>query len=181
MSLDIKVTTVDIDHKEFQDYCNAIEIFSDSFSDNMKRINNYRSDLKIKKSIAVSVYMQNSNIIGFSSVLHRDVFGNGVRILNRYLKSLDYRSVPIKRKIWPDTKIMINQQIEVAKKYNFDYVFVSRESNSGSSALSHYFKELPEWQCPAEKFRVCSGGKQCEQYIAWLPLKENVTLPLASI
>jgi hypothetical protein len=76
---------------------------------------------------------------------------------------------------------MITQQIETARKYNFEYVFVSRESNSGSSALEYYFKELPEWQCPSEKFRVCGGGQQCEQYVAWLPLNDQIDLPLVKI
>jgi hypothetical protein len=181
MSFDIKITTVDKDHDEFQDYCEAIESFANAFPDDMKRINNYRTDLKIKESIAVSVYTQHSVIMGFSSVLHREMFGNGVRILNRYLKNFEYRSVPIKRKIWDETKVMIAQQIDVARKYNFDYVFISRESNGGSSALKHYFKELTEWKCPPEKFRVCGGGQPCEQYVAWLPLKENITLPLSIV
>lgn len=181
MNTAIKVTTVDRDHLDFQKYCQAIGRFSSALPDDMKRIKNYRAELKVKESIAVSVYEQDSIIVGFSSVLHREMFGNGVRILNRYVKTFDYRAVPVKRKIWDETKIMIAQQIEVAKKYNFDYVFVSRESASGTSALKYYFKELSEWGCPSEKFRVCGGGPQCEQYVAWLPLKDNINLPLMSI
>jgi hypothetical protein len=147
----------------------------------MKRIKNYRSDLKIKESVAVSIYKQNSIIVGFSSVLHRDIFGNGVRILNRLVKNLDHRFPNGKGKLTSETKIMIDQQISIAKQYNFDYVFISRESNKPVSSLKHYFRELPEWQCPLEKFRVCGGGQQCEQYVAWLPLKENITLPLSIV
>lgn len=178
MNLDIKIKSVSKDQPEFQDYCNAIETFSDTLPNGMKRIKNYRSDLKIKDSIAVSIYEQNSKIIGFSSILHREIFGNGVRILNRLVKNLDHRFPNGKGKLTPETKIMINQQILIAKQYNFDYVFISRESNRPVSSLKHYFRELSEWQCPLEKFRVCNGGYQCKQYVAWLPLKENTTLSL---
>jgi hypothetical protein len=181
MNTAIKVTTVDKDHADFQKYCENIDKFANTLPDDMKRIKNYRSDLKARESIAVSVYEQDSVIVGFSSVLHRKLFGNGVRILNRYVKTFDYRAVPVKRKIWDETKIMIAQQIEAAKKYNFEYVFISRESNSGSSALKYYFKELPEWQCLTEKFRVCGGGQECEQYVAWLPLNDRIDLPLVKI
>ena len=181
MNTAIKVTTVDKDHADFQKYCEAIDNFSNILPDSMKRIKNYRSDLKVRESIAVSIYERDSVIVGFSSVLHRELFGNGVRILNRYVKSNDYRAGILKRKIWDETRIMIAQQIEAARKYNFDYVFISRESNSGSSALKYYFKELPKWQCPTEKFRVCGGGQQCEQYVAWLPLNDQIDLPLVKI
>lgn len=181
MSTTIKVTTVDKDHTDFEKYCQAIDSFSNTLPNDMKRIKNYRAELKAKESIAVSIYEQDSIIVGFSSVLHREMFGNGVRILNRYVKTVDYRAVPVKRKIWDETKIMIAQQIAVAKKYNFEYVFISRESNSGSSALKYYFKELPEWICLADKFRVCSGGQQCEQYVAWLPFGDKVAIPLMPI
>jgi hypothetical protein len=119
--------------------------------------------------------------VGFSSVLHRDIFGNGVRVLNRLVKTFDYRFPYNKRKITPETKILLDQQIEVAKKYKFDYVFISRESNRPVSSLKHYFKEFPEWNCPLEKFQVCNGGKQCQQYVAWLPIKTNTTLPLSIV
>jgi hypothetical protein len=178
MSLDIKIKTVSKDQIEFQDCCTAIEIFSNSLPNDMKRIKNYRSDLKIKESIAVSIYEKDSKIIGFSSVLHRDIFGNGVRILNRLVKNFDNRFPNGKGKLTPETQIMLDQQISIAKQYNFDYVFISRESNRPVSSLKHYLKELPQWQCPTEKFRVCGGGQQCEQYVAWLPLKENITLSL---
>jgi hypothetical protein len=182
MNSDIKIITVDKHHEEFQKYCNAIEAFSDTLPDSMKRIKNYRSDLKINESVAVSIYEQNSIIIGFSSVLHRDMFGNGVRVLNRLVKTFDYRFPSgHARKLLSETKVMIAQQIDMARKYNFDYVFISRESNSGSSALKHFFKELPEWKCPPEKFRVCGGGQQCEQYVAWLPLNDKIDLPLVKI
>jgi hypothetical protein len=181
MKHNIEIITVDMHHKEFQKYCNTIEEFAEYLPNNMKKIKNYRADLKIKESIAVSIYKQNSIIVGFSSVLNRDIFGNGVRVLNRLVKTFDYRFPNGKRKLTSETKIMLDQQISIAKQYNFDYVFISRESNRPVSSLKHYFKELPEWQCPLEKFRVCGGGQQCEQYVAWLPLKENITLPLSIV
>jgi len=181
MSSNITITTIDKDHIDFQKYCTAIELFCHSLPDEMKRIKNYRNDLQIHNSIAVSIYFRNSEIVGFSSVLHRDIFGNGVRVLNRLVKTFDYRFPYNKRKITPETKILLDQQIEVAKKYKFDYVFISRESNRPVSSLKHYFKEFPEWNCPLEKYRVCGGGKQCEQYVAWLPLSDEIDLPLVKV
>lgn len=168
-------------HKEFQKYCNIIEEFSECLPNDMKKIKNYRNDLKIKESIAVSVYQLDSGILGFSSILHRDMFGNGVRILNRLVKNIDYRFPNNKRRLTLETKTMIAQQIDVAKKYNFNYVFISRESNKDVSSLSHYFESFSGWQCPDNRYQVCSGGKQCKQYVAWLPLKEYTTLPLSIV
>jgi hypothetical protein len=181
MSSNIIIKTVDRDHEEFQKYCNAIEIFSAELPNEMKRIKNYRSELHIQSSIAVSVYERDSCIVGFSSILHRDIFGNGVRILNRLVKTFDYRFPYNKRKLTPETRIMLDQQISVAKKYKFDYAFISRESNRPVSSLKHYFKDNPEWKCPVDRYRVCGGGKQCEQYVAWLPLSDKVDLPLVKV
>lgn len=181
MSHNIKIITVDKTHYEFFNYCDTIETIADSLPNDMKRINNYRSNLKIRDSIAVSLYKLDSKVIGFSSVLHRDLFGNGVRILNRLVKTFDYRFPNGKRKLTLETELMINQQIEIAKKFNFDYVFISRESNRPVSSLKHYFKKLPGWQFPLEKFQVCNGGKPCEQYVAWLPIKTDITLPLIKL
>jgi hypothetical protein len=181
MNHNIEIITVDKDHCDFFNYCDIIESIANSLPNDMKRINNYRSDLKIRNSIAVSLYRLDSKVIGFSSVLHRDLFGNGVRILNRLVKTFDYRFPNGKRKLTLETELMINQQIEVAKKFNFDYVFISRESNRPVSSLKHYFKKLPEWRFPLEKFQVCNGGKQCHQYVAWLPIKTNTTLPLSIV
>jgi hypothetical protein len=181
MNLDIKIITVDKDNKEFLNYCDRIEEFASLFPDTMKRINNYRQDLKIKESIAISIFEQDYNILGFSSVLHREMFGNGVRIINRFIKRFDYRFQNNKGNLTDETKIMIDQQLEVAKKYNFDYAFISRESKKPVSSLKHYFREFPEWICPLEKFYVCNGGQSCKQYIVWMPLKNNIALSLNQV
>jgi hypothetical protein len=177
----IKVITVDKDHTEFFKYCEIVEEFADSLPNDMKKIKNYRADLKIKESIAVSLYQTTNGIIGFSSVLHRDLFGNGVRVLNRLVKSYDYRFLNRKGIMTAETKLMIEQQVEVAKKYHFDYVFISRESNKDVSSLSRYFENLKGWHCPDKRYRVCNGEKSCEQYVAWFPLKKDITLPLIII
>jgi hypothetical protein len=181
MNHNIEIITVDKEHCDFFNYCDIIESIADSLPSDMKRINNYKSNLKIRNSIAVSLYRLDSKVIGFSSVLHRDLFGNGVRILNRLVKTVDYRFPNGKRKLTPETKLMIDQQIAVAKKFNFDYVFISRESNKDVSSLRHYLKSLPEWQYPDNRYRVCTGRKQCDQYIAWFPLTKNITLPLIEL
>jgi hypothetical protein len=181
MNSDIKIVTVDKDDTRFLDYCDRVEQFAGSLPATMKRINNYRQDLKIKESIAVSVFEHESDVLGFSSVLHREMFGNGVRIINRFVKRFDYRFQNNKGNLTDETKIMISQQLEVARKYDFDYVFISRESKKPVSSLKHYFRELPEWRCPLEKFYVCAGGQSCEQYVVWLPLKNNITFPLVQV
>jgi hypothetical protein len=181
MSSNITIITIDKDHIDFQKYCNDIEVFSNSLPDEMKRIKNYRVELQIHNSIAISVYRRDTEIVGFSSILHRDIFGNGVRVLNRLVKTFDYRFPYNKRKLTPETITMLDQQILIAKKYKFDYVFISRESNRPVSSLKHYFKELPEWQCPIDRYRVCGGGQQCEQYVAWLPLNDKIDLPLVKV
>ena len=63
MNTAIKVTTVDKDHADFQKYCEAIDNFSNILPDSMKRIKNYRSDLKVRESIAVSIYERDSVVV----------------------------------------------------------------------------------------------------------------------
>lgn len=185
MNSDIKIITVDKDDIKFQNFCDRIEEFVDSLPDNMKRINNYKHDLNIRDSVAVSIFEQDSNILGFSSILHRKIFGNGVRIINRLVKKIDYRFQNNKGIITDETKIMIDQQLEVAKKYHYDYVFISRESNRSVSSLKHYFREFPEWICPLEKFYVRknekSASQSSKQYVVWLPLKPNIKFPLSRV
>jgi DeoR/GlpR family transcriptional regulator of sugar metabolism len=185
MNSDINIITVDKDDIRFHNFCDRIEEFASSLPNNMKRINNYRQDLKIRESIAVSVFEQDSNILGFSSILHRKMFSNGVRIINRLVKKIDYRFQNNKGNITDETKIMIDQQLEIARKYHFDYAFISRESNKPVSSLKHYFREFPEWVCPLEKFYVCkngqSCGQSCKQYVVWLPLKNNIKFPLRPV
>jgi hypothetical protein len=171
MNSDIKVLTIENSDPMFETMCSDIEQFAMTFPENMRRIENYRNDLKIRNSLAVSVYLNESKIIGFSSVLHRPLFGNGVRILNRFLKTNSFRFKTYKSQWTPETLEMINQQIQVAKKHNFDYVFASRESYRNSSILTHLFGTKLGWNCPEHKFVVCESEKDsCKQLIAWIPV-----------
>lgn len=183
MNSDIKIITVTKDESDFEYYCKEIEKFVDIFPNNMRRIDNYKKDLRIRDSIAVSVYEKNFELLGFSSVLHRDIFGNGVRILNRFLKRFDFRFQNKEFRWTDESKQMITQQINVAKKYNFDFVFTSREStNKTSAALSKFFKDQLGWNCPDGKFYVCnSDNDKCQQYITWLPIKVDAVFTLKKV
>jgi hypothetical protein len=178
MNSNINVITVDKDSLQFNDYCEKIYNFCETLPE-FKLIENYQKHLDIEESLAVSVYQVEEKILGFSTVFYREMFHKGVRILNRFVKSSDYRFVNQTSSLSLETKTMIEQQIDVAKKFNFDYVFMSRESKFGASSLRRYLNfSGKEWIYTDDRYYVCKSKPECRQYIAWLPLKENSTLTL---
>lgn len=132
---------------------------------NDKLKNNYSKDnLKIHEWLAISYYDG-----GFSTIAHRDIWGNNCRILNRFYKNPKYRFENTKRKLSQETFYMIQQQLEVAKNLNFDCAFMSRETKL--QAWNHFKKYLPqEWHTPNERHLMYNNGYQ---HIMWTPLNSN--------
>jgi len=147
-----------------------------------KLYKNYGFDgLKLHEWIALSLYEDEyRNCVGFSSVIKReDVWGNGVRILNRFMKSKHYRFENNKRLLSNETKKMMDQQLKVAKELGYDYAFISRESNKKRNVLQHYLKyhDEVEWNYPSDRYKMFDTDEfipSCWQHIAWTPLQPHV-------
>lgn len=179
MDIDVKTFTKDDD--DFLLTCIKINEFLQNENIIDKRKENYtQNNLKILDSIAVSIYLKNGNILGFSSIIHRDLFKNGCRILNRFYKSKCYRFA--KTDI-PLTKIMILDQIKVCKDLDFEYVFMSRESNTSGTPFKFYLNKLNliGWKIEQDKYFVCNNGEKCKQYIAWMPLITDKKIQLKKV
>lgn len=171
--MDINVSTFIRNDDLFLSTCKKINKFLTIEDLSCKRKENYAYyQMSTSDSIAVSVYHQDTNILGFSTVIHRDMFGNGCRILNRFYKSNNYRFVTKDILL---TKKMILDQVDICRKLNFDYVFMSRESNTGATPFKFYLNKLKldKWIIETDKFNVCNGDNSCQQYITWLPISEH--------
>lgn len=177
MTIDVK--TFLKGDSDFNNYANRIEILSSQITSE----DAYNKYLRINESIAISVYIQNDTILGFSSMLHRDIFNNGVRILNRFIKTEDYRFINTKREVSLETKSMIKQQLAIARELNFEFAFMSRSGSKALPAFMHYKKDLDfaQWHINRKRYRVCNYGKECCQYILWTPLRDNAVLNLTEV
>ena len=113
---------------------------------------------------AISVYMREGDIVGFSTILKRDKYfdKDEVRILNRYYEMPKMRRTS---KVIADDHVceMVLQQIDMAKKLGYSKIFISREK----SLL--YFKKFiynlgqktnTTWNVSDNKIRVSHGSEQ---------------------
>ena len=118
---------------------------------------NYTEEkLELDGCIAITITKEEEKIIAFSTILHRDMFGGAVRILNRHYKSPDARRLSWghQRRINSYTYEMIQQQVQFAKERDYDVAFISRElkdnnlDNLDFTALNrfkNYFPEKDKW------------------------------------
>ncbi len=113
---------------------------------------------------AISVYMREGNIVGFSTILKRDKYfdKDEVRILNRYYEMPKMRRTS---KVIADDHVceMVLQQIDMAKKLGYSKIFISREKSL------RYFKKFiynlgqktnTTWNVSDNKIRVSHGSEQ---------------------
>lgn len=147
-----------------------------------KLYKNYNLDgLKLHEWVALSLYEdEHRNCIGFSSIIKReDIWGNGVRILNRFIKSKHYRFENNKRLLSNETKKMIEQQLKIAKELGYDFAFISRESNKKRNVLQHYLKYYNEvkWNYPSYRYKMFHTDdflSSCWQHIAWTSFRPHI-------
>ena len=113
---------------------------------------------------AISVYMREGDIIGFSTILKRDKYfdKDEVRILNRYYESPKMRRTS---KVIADDHVceMVLQQIDMAKKLGYSKIFISREKTL------RYFKKFihnlgqktnTQWNVSDNRIQVSHGSEQ---------------------
>lgn len=146
-----------------------IQIFCQTIASNDRFYENYTRRLNFTDSIAISTYRNKNTLVGFSTVLYLPSYGNGVRILNRFYKDPQFRQRSFK--LTNETKIMIEQQLSIAKNLNFDFAFMSRESNTDQFAMKHFVKQLDSnWNIMSNKYLVSSNS---EQYIVLYPFTDT--------
>ena len=113
---------------------------------------------------AISVYMREGDIVGFSTILKRDKYfdKDEVRILNRYYEMPKMRRTS---KVIADDHVceMVLQQIDMAKKLGYSKIFISREKSL------RYFKKFihnlgqktnTQWNVSDNRIRVSHGAEQ---------------------
>ena len=155
---------------------------------------NYGNNLDLTDSIAITTVRNGNELIAFSTILHREMFGNCIRILNRYFRHPEYRRMNWghQRRIKDYTYQMILQQILYAKDSDYDIVFVSRElkdknlDNFDSTALNRfidYFPNRDKWIFSPKMHLVSTPKifKENWQSILYYKLKENGKPPKPSI
>ena len=159
MNLDTNVVTIHNSQSNF--YISAGSIYNflkyEPLTESLAK--NYTPEkLKLEESIAITLITSKNKIIGFSTLLHRDIFGNAVRCLNRFYKSPHYRFATSIKNVTPETQQMIQQQSDIAKHYNYDIVFMSRETKTGQTSLKHYpQKFLKDWILSPDFHLVCEN------------------------
>ena len=185
MNSDIKVITI---HKDQSDYNiivdRVIEYFSTQLLNDSLADNYTEERLNLNNTLAISIVTDNENIISFSTLLHRDMFGNAVRCLNRFYKSPHYRFATSIKNVTFETQKMIQQQCDIAKQYNYDIIFMSRETKTGKTSLRHYpQKFLKDWILSPNFHLVCNdiGSYKCWQSIIYKKLNINASLEMKSI
>ena len=193
MNSNISVCTYPINDPRFGRALNRIYLMAEEIDSTDKLYMNYTFDgLKVKEWIGVSIYENDLGICGFSSINKRpDIWGNGVRILNRFLKAPHYRFENKNRLLSVATKKMIKQQLEVAKELGYDFAFISRESKGKRNVLQHYLKYYDDvkWNYPPDRYQmfymdhdvmIDNPILSCWQHVAWTPLKpdtEGINIP----
>src|SRR6056300_568926 len=165
----LDVNTISKDDKNFISIVREIQKFCMSITSNDRLYENYTRRLNFANAIAISTYRNQNTLVGFSTVLHLPVYGNGVRILNRFYKDIQFRQRSLQ--LTNETKIMIDQQLNIAKSFNFDFAFMSRESNTNQFAMKHFVKQLDDkWNVMTNKYLISSNN---EQYIVVYPFKDT--------
>lgn len=158
--------------------CDVITFLPEDRPDIIKQLGDARYNHNLYDEIdwfeydAVSVLLNQNNIVGFSSIWHRSFYKAGeVRILNRYWEDASLRREG--RELARSHIIqMVLDQLQFAKEAGYDSAFISREKNP------RVFKELINkisnktntvWHIHDDRVPVCEGTG-CLQYKGYTKL-----------
>ena len=132
--------------------------------------------------IAITIVYDDSDTpYCISNIIHRDIFNESVRVLNRFYlhtkdedrKGIKPPAMDLKNLIRPATAEMINQQVEFCEDNGlFDMFFSTQYKNpkqmerftNGVNNVCNY-----GWHTDStNKYVVCNGEpKDCSQWISW--------------
>lgn len=167
-------TTYDVNDAAFSDAASAVLDLCQTASD-IKLSENYTEKrLRFDDAIAISLYRNGDDVVGFSTVLYLPIFNDSVRILNRFYRTEDYRGHSHKT-VLPETKVMVSQQVEVAERYDYKVTFMSREGTS-PPAMRYYTRQLEQsWEVSPHRHQVCEAAcAECWQSVAFHSLKTGI-------
>ena len=186
MSSNIEVTTTHKDQSNYNIIVDSIINYLSTEKLNDSLAENYTKErLDLNNTLAISTIKEDNNVIGFSTLLYRNLFGNAVRCLNRFYKSPHYRFATSIKNVTPETKEMIQQQSDIAEQLQYDVIFMSREtSKHGKTSLRHYpQKFLHDWIVSPNFHLVCDNETsiRCWQTVIYKKLNTNAVLKLKSI
>ena len=159
------------------------KIYHSTIDDTLKY--NYSKEIFYIDDILFStvIYRDDMPVEG-STVITRDIFKGGARVLNRLMTVPEERN-NFQWKIGATCLTMLKNQIEFASQH-FDYAFASRELNS-YRFMKRFAKDANafmdyRWQYKTDRHLVCNPAiDNCWQYIAWTEFTDLDTFPLQSL
>lgn len=169
-----------------------------STEDNHRKSKNYDYNLlKLEEQEEASIAYHNNKIVAFSFMCTRPFWGNISRVFNRFYVIPEYRNNVFgknQKSIGATTlaesskkpfgRMMLDVQIDAAKRMNKDLIFMSREYPS-IRWIDNWKEARPTWETNRDHlFQVCLADHvSCWQHCIWLNLNSsnNFSLPSCSI
>ena len=125
---------------------------------------NYQN-FDIKKQTAISLVLDESNLVAFSSILNKPFYGKGVfRMMNRWLINEDYREEGASKTYGGNHRFfeMIHQQYLYINQLKPKFVFISRQRKN-TKWLNWYFDRFnktygTDFIVSKNQYRICDGS-----------------------
>jgi len=136
------------------------------------------------ETLFVSIIYKNDIPFEASTIITRDIFLGGCRVLNRLMVVPELRDKVPSAKIPQTTLTMLNSQIEFIEN-DYDFAFISRELNS-YRFMKRFASDAGkftdrEWHYQTSKFLVCGDITEkspCWQNVAWTDFSGLTQFPL---
>ena len=156
-----------------------LQMKNDKLSENYTLDNFFKDD-----PLFVSIIYKYNQPFEVSTVIKRDIFNGGCRVLNRLMVSPLWREKGTAVGIPETTLTMLKSQIEFAQEH-FDFAFISRQFNTYRFCKrfaqdANNFLDS-KWTYEKDRFLVCNDNNpnsSCWQNVAWTNFKDVGTFPL---
>jgi hypothetical protein len=154
-------------------------MYKDKLNLNYTKENFYKDN-----PLFVSIIYKYNQPFEASTVITRNTFNGGCRVLNRLMVNPSWREKGTAVGIPETTLTMLQSQINYAKE-NFNFAFISREFNT-YRFCKRFAKDASaflgdKWDYETDRFLVCndtSKNSPCWQNIAWTKFTDLDTFPL---
>jgi hypothetical protein len=158
-----------------------LQMHQDKLSENYTTENFFKDD-----PLFVSIIYKYNQPFQVSTIISRDIFQGGCRVLNRLMVSPLFREKNTAPGIPETTLTMLKSQIEFAKEH-FDFAFISRQFNT-YRFCKRFAKDAnnfldSKWKYETDRYLVCNNPRPnstCWQNIAWTKFKGVDSFPLQS-
>jgi len=109
-------------------WLDKFEDFRNNLQDNHYRIDNYKTNWPVKGNLAYTVFLDDNEIYGFSTVYCNDFYPKKhARILNRYYISPEYRESHINKRLNRSIECALSQIDWCLNHSDIDVLFISYE------------------------------------------------------